>query len=158
MSKWTIRSKKPTGGKCRQESVWIFDNGFYIESCELERFTQNEERGTFIDSIKENKLSKALLGSINYPGDDVDFYFEYKQNEMGTTLAWRNYESETIELKEYDSNWANLYQEEYKEIVVRIQKSDFIRGSTICPISLFCFRETFLNAGMRMAPKINHYY
>lgn len=103
-----------------QVVVRVFQDGFYIDSCELEDFKHSRE--TFIDTIKQNKLPVDILNSANYPGENVDYCFDYKDNELGTTLAWRNYESKQVELKEYDPDWANLYRNEYENILVRHQQ------------------------------------
>ena len=115
MTKWSIPSKKQTGNNRKQQTVWIFENGFCIESLELEIF-QNQERDVFIESIRENKLPKALLKSPNQTGDDVDYHFEDRSKEYGTSLAWRNYQSQKIELQEYNPEWSNLYQKNTKKL------------------------------------------
>lgn len=131
MPTWTIQSKTQTAKNRQQKVVWIFNNGFYIELCELEEL-QYPERQAFINSIQQNKLPVALLKSSNYPGDDVDYCFEDRQKEYGVTLAWRNYESEQVELKEYDPEWPNLYQQEYKKIVVRNPEFGLIHQLSVC--------------------------
>ncbi|CAF4982717.1 unnamed protein product, partial [Rotaria sp. Silwood1] len=113
---WIIKSKKNTGVENEEHKISVFENGFYIDKSELEKL-DSEELKRFLRSLKEDQLPDAMLKSPYYPGDHVNYYFTIKEKEMGTSLAWRNYESEEVELNKYDPEWSNLYKKEYENIL-----------------------------------------
>ncbi|CAF4894427.1 unnamed protein product [Rotaria sp. Silwood1] len=113
---WIIKSKKNTGVENEEHKISVFENGFYIDKSELEKL-DSEELKRFLRSLKEDQLPDAMLKSPYYPGDHVNYYFTIKEKEMGTSLAWRNYESEEVELNKYDPEWSNLYKTEYENIL-----------------------------------------
>ena len=50
---------------------------------------------------------------------ECDYYFEDMTGEQYTSLSWNSYESQLVELQEYNPQRPNLFQQEYAEIVVR---------------------------------------
>ncbi|CAF1668254.1 unnamed protein product, partial [Adineta ricciae] len=122
MPTWTVISKKQNERCRRQRTVWIFKNDFYVEhSSRIEKYQQGGNRA-FIESIKQNKSPQELVKTPEQSDDECDYYFEDMTGEQYTSLSWDSYESQQVELQEYNPQWPNLFQQEYEEIVKRLPK------------------------------------
>ncbi|CAF3536263.1 unnamed protein product [Rotaria socialis] len=115
MPTWIIKSVTQTGQNREKQDVLIYKNGFIIEFHDIEKYDQSCD--SFIESIKRKKLPQEVLKSSNYAGSDFDYCFEDRQEELGTSLPWRNYESSEVKLEKYNPEWPKLYQQEYNNIL-----------------------------------------
>ncbi|CAF1539015.1 unnamed protein product, partial [Adineta ricciae] len=125
MPTWTIISKKQNERCHRQQTVWIFKDDFYVEhSSRIEKYRQGGNRA-FIESIQRKKLPQELVKTPEHSDDECDYYFEDMTGEQYTSLSWDSYESQQVELQEYNPQWPNLFQQEYEEIVKRLPKHSY---------------------------------
>ncbi|CAF3313314.1 unnamed protein product [Rotaria socialis] len=116
MSTWTIIGRKPATGSNTRVDITFFKNGFNVNGFDMEVYDDVRNGHTnFKESIKRGEIPKEVLESKHYHASNIDYYFQEKE-ELGESLAWRNYQSSRVQLQDYNSDWPKLYQKERESI------------------------------------------